>query len=564
MIDVESHDVSCLEHERASIAPVVTSQPLVSIVMIFFNAVKFLDEAIQSVFAQVYDNWELLLVDDGSTDGGTQIARQYAARYPEKIRYLEHTGHENRGMSASRNLGIYHARGQYIALLDADDVWLRNKLQYQVEILNRYPEVGLVVGPIEWWYSWSGKSEDRGRDFVAPFPPELRSDSLIEPPEMLIALIRKATVSTTSSLIRRGIIERAGGFEENFRGMFEDQAFAAKVYLTNRVFVAGDCHYRWRKHPDSCCAIAVESDLYEQARGEFLTWLKDYLARHAFKHSVLNSVLETELHKSRMNQASRTVGHSQFKLLRITKAVLRCGLPETIRERAYNWRHGVPPVGKGQFGHMRRLTPFSRVWGFDRGLPVDRYYIEKFLAMNSGDIEGSVLEFGDGSYTQKFGGSRVVRSEVLYPVEGNPRATIVADLTQAENIPSEQFDCIICTQTLMFIFDVHSAMRTLYRILKPGGVLLLTGAGVSHQISREDMEKWGDYWRFTSLSIRRLCQIVFPPSQITVEAHGNVFVAIAFLHGLASEELRQEELDAKDPDYEVLITVRAVKPPISA
>jgi hypothetical protein len=111
----------------------------------------------------------------------------------------------------------------------------------------------------------------------------------------------------------------------------------------------------------------------------------------------------------------------------------------------------------------------------------------------------------------------------------------------------------------MFIFDIHNAIHTLHRVLKPGGVLLMTLAGVSHQISRQDMERWGDYWRFTSLSARRLCECVFPPANVTVQAHGNVLAAIAFLHGLAREELRQEELDTKDPDYEVLITARAVK-----
>jgi SAM-dependent methyltransferase len=209
---------------------------------------------------------------------------------------------------------------------------------------------------------------------------------------------------------------------------------------------------------------------------------------------------------------------------------------------------------------LRRLSPISTVWGFDRGLPVDRYYIERFLSAHTSDIQGRVLEIGDDTYTRKFGGSRVVQSDILHPVKGNPRATIVADLTRGESIPAESFDCIICTQTLMFIFETRKAMHTLYRVLRPCGVLLMTLAGVSHQISRHDMERWGDYWRFTSLSARRLCETVFPPANVMVEANGNVLAAVAFLQGLAREDLRQEELDAKDPDYEVLITVRAVKP----
>jgi ubiquinone/menaquinone biosynthesis C-methylase UbiE len=136
---------------------------------------------------------------------------------------------------------------------------------------------------------------------------------------------------------------------------------------------------------------------------------------------------------------------------------------------------------------------------------------------------------------------------------------MVADLTCANHIPSGIFNCILLTQTLQFIYDVRAALKTLYRILKPAGILLATFSGIS-QISRYDMDRWGDHWRFTSLSSRRLFEEVFPSPQVTVEAHGNVLTALTFLHGLAVQELRQEELDFHDPDYEVVITVRAVKP----
>ena len=562
MMDSVSHNVSSLHGEQRSVASTVNTKPLVSIVLIFFNAGKFLDQAIQSVFVQHYAHWELLLVDDGSADVSTRIARQYAERFPKKVRYLEHAGHVNRGMSAARNLGIRHAQGPYIGLLDADDIWLPNKLQSQVEILDRYPEAAMVLGPIQWWYSWTGKSEDFSRDFVAPFPPEVHADSLVKPPNLLIALLRRATVSATSSLLRHEIVDAVGGFEENFRGMFEDQAFAAKVYLTGPVFVAGDCHYKWRKHPDSCCAIAVETAQYEHARLDFLQWLQGYLAQREIKHVELESVLADELFKSSQWKQRRSSRNSGSQIKAVAKTVARRFLPTRVGERLWSWRHGsdCPGVGQVRLGGMRRLTPISRVWGFDRGLPVDRYYIERFLAAHAGDIQGHVLEIGDNTYTRKFGASRVVKSDILHPVEDNPRATIIADLTRGENIPSKHFDCIICTQTLMFIFDVHKAIHTIHRVLKPGGVLLMTLAGVSHQISREDMERWGDYWRFTSLSARRLCESVFPSANVIVETHGNVLAAIAFLHGLAREELSQKELDTKDPDYEVLITARAVKP----
>ena len=566
MIDSASHSVTALKREPRSAPWTVDAQPLVSVVLIFFNADKFLDEAIESVFAQSFQNWELLLVDDGSTDGSSQIARRYAEHYPERLGYFEHAGHLNRGMSASRNVGIRHARGQYIALLDADDIWLPRKLEHQVSLLKSYPDAGMVLGPIQWWYSWTDKPEDRGRDFVAPFPAEAQPDSLVQPPKLLIALLKKATVSATSSLLRRDLVDKVGGYEETFRGLFEDQAFAAKVYLSAPVFVSSACHYWWRKHPDSCCAVAVESAQYEHARLEFFIWLQRYLSQQRTNQRELTGVLEREMQKARrqaLRSGSRNGQKSSPQIKARMKTVARGLLPATVRHRLWDWRHrsgDCPPrVGGVQLGMLRRLSPISRVWGFDRGLPVDRYYIERFLAAHASDIRGRVLEIGDGKYTRQFGAGRVVRSDILHPVAGNPRATIVADLAGGDGIPTESFDCVICTQTLMFIFDIQKAMRTLYRILKPGGVLLMTLAGVS-QISRSDMERWGDYWRFTSLSARRLCESVFPPASVTVEAHGNVLVAVAFLQGLAREELRREELDASDPDYEVLITARAVKP----
>lgn len=215
-------------------------------------------------------------------------------------------------------------------------------------------------------------------------------------------------------------------------------------------------------------------------------------------------------------------------------------------------------AGYVRFGSLKRLEPISKTFGFDRGLCIDRYYIEKFLSGHKSDIHGNVLEIADDIYTCKFGGDRVTRGDVLHFIEWNPKATIVADLSRADAIPSETFDCIILTQTLQFIYDVGGAVRTLYRILKPGGVLLATFPGIS-QISRYDMDRWGEFWRFTTLSAKKLFQEVFLSENVDVHSYGNVLTAIAFLHGLASEELTRKELDYHDKDYEMLITVRAVK-----
>ena len=217
-----------------------------------------------------------------------------------------------------------------------------------------------------------------------------------------------------------------------------------------------------------------------------------------------------------------------------------------------------PAVGSVQFGSLRRVTPISRDFGLDRGQCIDRYYIEAFLSRHSADIGGRVLEIGDDRYTHKFGGMRVNRSDVLNLRSGDPKTTLVGDLAKAEHISADAFDCIILTQTLQFIYDVRAVVGHLHRVLKPGGVLLATTAGIS-QISRYDMERWGEYWRFTTLSVRRLFEECFPATNTDVQACGNVLAVIAFLEGLSVAELRREELDHRDPDYELIITVRAVK-----
>ena len=220
---------------------------------------------------------------------------------------------------------------------------------------------------------------------------------------------------------------------------------------------------------------------------------------------------------------------------------------------------GRPPVGHVQFGGLRRLTPISRQFGYDRGRPIDRYYIETFLSRRSYDIRARVLEIGDDSYTRQFGSLRVTHSDVLHVSRDNPNATIVGDLASADHIESDAFDCVILTQTLHLIYDVRAALVTLHRILRPGGVLLATFPGLSQIADTTWKHTW--HWGFTTASARRIFAETFPGSEIQIEAWGNVLAATAFLHGLAEEELRPEELDYQDPEYEVLITIRAMKPP---
>ncbi|MCW3100424.1 MAG: glycosyl transferase family 2 [Chthonomonadaceae bacterium] len=213
---------------------------------------------------------------------------------------------------------------------------------------------------------------------------------------------------------------------------------------------------------------------------------------------------------------------------------------------------------QGSWDSSRRLTPFSRVAGADRGLPLDRYYIENFLKEHRTDIRGRVAEVKNADYIQKYGDGRVTVADVLDIDSTNPMATIVCDLTAPAGVPVDAYDCLLMTQVFSCLFDVEAAISNCYRALRPGGVLLATVSGIV-QISRFDMQTSGEYWRFTTLSAQRLVANAFPSHSVSVRAYGNVFVASAMLYGLATEELTTEELDFQDPDYEMLITVRAVK-----
>ena len=222
-------------------------------------------------------------------------------------------------------------------------------------------------------------------------------------------------------------------------------------------------------------------------------------------------------------------------------------------------RVGRPDVGSVRWADLRRTTPIGSGWGFDRGTPVDRDYIEEFLRDHAVDISGHVLEVKDANYTHRFGEERVIQSAVLDVDAKNASATIITDLNNAVELPSGVFDCIILTQTLHLIYEFRSAISHLERSLAPGGVLLLTVPGIT-RVPKSHDGTW--YWSFTKDSVERLLEEFFPPSLVEVSVSGNILAATAFLHGLAREELRKDELDVNDPEYPLVISARAQKKPL--
>ena len=229
----------------------MSSPPFVSGITIFLDEEQFIEEAITSVLAQTYNHWELLLIDDGSTDRSTAIAKHYAKQYPDKISYFEHEGHLNKGMSASRNLGIAHAKGDYIAFLDADDVWLPQKLSEQVSLLESQPEAAMLYGRTQYWHSWTGKPEDAFKDCLTK--QGIQPNQLIAPPTLLKLYLNDGQIypCTCSIIVRRQTLETFGNFEEEFRNANEDMVFYSKVFLEAPIFVASKCWDRYRMNPNS-------------------------------------------------------------------------------------------------------------------------------------------------------------------------------------------------------------------------------------------------------------------------------------------------------------------------
>jgi glycosyltransferase involved in cell wall biosynthesis len=269
--------------------------PRVSVIIIFLNPLPYLHEAIESVMRQSLDDWELLLVDDGSSDGSTEAAHEYAAAHPGRIRYYEHPGHENLGMSASRNLGLRHARGRYVAFLDGDDVYMPQRLERHVAILDASPQVDMVQSELVLWYSWQPPSQRICDDQWMPFL--AATDRVIPPPEGLLMVLAEPMLRTgiCNITVRRSVaLELA--FEPRFRGLHEDQAFLAKIYLEKTVYVLQEYLAKYRRHPASLVRRMKTSGEFvvglantaEQALNDFL---RDYVAKLGVRHPLLDEAL---------------------------------------------------------------------------------------------------------------------------------------------------------------------------------------------------------------------------------------------------------------------------------
>lgn len=271
-------------------------EPLISVITSFYNEERFLQQAINSVLQQEYVLWELLLVDDGSSDASTEIAKEHAERYPGKIIYLEHEGHANKGLCASRNLGLRHAKGALVALLDADDVWRPFKLSQQVNIFRYYPDAALACEASEYWYNWNDPQQEN-----VVIPVGYKQDHLFEPGQLTILLYplgKGAAPCPSAIMMKTAVLKAAGGFEDNFTGkyqLYEDQAFLAKFYLHHKVYVSAICNNLYRQRQGSLVQQVKADGHYHQVRAFFLRWLKQYLHDHNIQDLTIQRLLHRAL-----------------------------------------------------------------------------------------------------------------------------------------------------------------------------------------------------------------------------------------------------------------------------
>lgn len=316
--------------------------PLVSVITIFRNApTGFLEQAIASVHAQTEERWELLLVDDGSTDASSEVARVAAAADPGRVRLLRHPGGVNRGMSASRNLGLEAARGEFIAFLDADDLYLPEKLERQLEVLRAHPEAGITFGPTLHWWSWTGDPDDRLRDSTRR--PGAAPETVVPAPELVRAYLerRADTPATCGVLVRRSAARSVGGFDARFLDLYEDQAFFFKLLLVESAYVEGQAWDRYRRHPAAMCEVRIREGQHTDdyaltaPRRYFLEWLSDHFARTGVADAELRRLLRHELWPYRHPHLRRGG--------EVLRATARAALPPRVRALLRRRIRSLPP-----------------------------------------------------------------------------------------------------------------------------------------------------------------------------------------------------------------------------
>lgn len=529
--------------ERAHATPDVT------VVVTTYDHAHFLTAALDSVLALGDEVAEVVVVDDGSHDAPEQVV----ARYPGVRMHRQ----ANAGLAAARNAGLAACRTELVTFLDADDVLLPEGLAVSRRLAAERPDVGLVYGShtvVDASLQVLGKHE----------VPQVGPDAY------RLLLTRNVIGMHGAVLYRREALDVVGGFDPALPAC-EDYDLYLRLARRGGVVSHDRPVAAYRLHGTNMSrngALMLHSLItvlarqrssvrYDHARRDALhagvrqawrtystdggNWRTDHYAQESLSLSRADAV------RSLLRVLALFPGALEAPVRGALHQVLPTVRPTRLR----------PRLGRVRLGDLDRLTPISTEFGYDRGEPLDRACIAEFLEGHRTDVRGTVLEVGDDGYTRRYGDGQVTRSDVLHVHEGNPLATYVDDLARGDTLPTDGFDCVILTQVLQMVYDLPAALRTVHRILKPGGVVLLTVPGISQIAADEWNATW--YWGFTNRAVRRLITDAFGPGACEVTTYGNVLTAVGFLHGLAAEDLPAHARRPVDPHYQLVVAARAVK-----
>lgn len=541
--DEERHLRKNLPSGSARFVAEEASSATAAVVIPTYNRAAFLREALQSVFAQTRPADEVIVVDDGSDDDPAEVV----AEFPGVI-FLRQ---DNSGPSEARNAGIRAANSDYVLCLDSDDVLMPTALETSLACMADNPGAAFVYG-----------GHLRVDEALEPIDRPFYSQAPLQPYHKLLQENFVYMLGTV--LFDRAKLLAVGGFDPRLSRSEDYDLFlrlarnhpiasdpaiialyrihGANLSARTDEMLAAALAIRERHRPDSSDTAGMRA----YRRGKWM--LVRTFAIGAWRegpHASRSRKWKERLEMARIAPFS-SLAAAGWQLVRRR-------MPKPLRERLKRiFSRQVPPIGRVQLGDLGRTRPISRHFGYDRGTPIDRYYIEKFLTSHAADIKGRLLEVGDAGYSRRFG-SNVVQQDILHVTDDTGETTIVGDLSQAGTLPSAAFDCMIIVQTLQYIFDLSAALHELWSGLRLGGVALVTLPGVA----TADNSEFTQYWSFTEPGALRLFADVFGADNVEVELFGNVFAATCFLQGLAAEEVEPSMLDKTDPRFPTLIAVRA-------
>ena len=522
------------------------TQPLVSVIIPCYNYGRYLHKAIESVLAQTYIHYEIIVVDDGSTDNSRDVAKKYGM-----VTYIFQS---NAGLAAARNKGIENSNGQFIVFLDADDWLCPTALEINSAKISNNNKIAFVSG--------ASQKVNKANEVLD------QTCSIVDSDHYKNMLEGNYIGMIATIMFQRWIFDFFT-YDTSLK-VCEDYDLYLKICKIHPVIHHQQIIAVYFIHDTNMsCNVPLMLDRVlfilnnqklrslDQSENDSLhngkqIW-KDYYCNEIYKE-FLSKPFETLPYRK-----------SKLKTLALNNAPLFLKVSTALSKRFIKNKYNnilsstkkAPLLNQIKMGDFDRIEPFSKEFGYDRGGPVDRYYIENFLKKNNHFIKGRVLEVGDNDYTLRFGGNKIERSEILHVDASNADATYVGDLSDAPMLTDDTFDCIILTQTLHLIYNHHKALATCYRILKQGGTLILTVPGITQIDQGEWHENW--LWSFTGTVIKRMLEETFYKNNITVNTHGNVLAATAFLFGMGAPELKQTQLDYHDLHYQVIITAIAIK-----